>query len=129
MKTKGTEKKTLVGNSFPFSLIRCERLVVEQKPLAELKAALDGSRVVSFWGHKNTRAAAEKVVGVSLATGVERPALSLSPTGRPVLGEDEFTECWLLSPDYPDVFRPPIGVEVSPEMIKGWHVLKLSWQI
>lgn len=128
MKTQGTEKKTLVGNSFPFSLIRCERMVVEQKPLAELKEALADSRVVSFWGHQNTRAAAEMFVGVSLATGAERPALSLSPTGRPMLGADEFSECWLLSPDYPDGFRPPIGAEVSPEMIKGWHVLKLSWQ-
>lgn len=127
MKT-ATTKKILVGNSFPFSLIRCERLIVEQKPISELKDALASAEVASFWGHENTRAAAESVLGVSLATHGVRPAVTLSPAQRPMLDGEEFSSCWLLSPDYPEGFRPAIGTEVGPEQIKGWHVLKLSWQ-
>ena len=122
------EKKVLIGNSFPFSLVRCERLIVEQKPISELKDALASAAVASFWGHENTRTAAESVLGVSLATHGVRPAVTLSSTGRPVLNGEEFSGCWLLSPDYPEGFRPAISTEVGPEQIKGWHVLKLSWQ-
>ena len=128
MKTKETDGRILVGNAFPFSLVRCDRLVVEQKPIAELKQALDGAEVASFWGHENTRGAAESVLGVSLATHGVRPAVTLSPTQLPMLDGEEFSSCWLLSPDYPEGFRPAIGSEVGPEMIEGWHVLKLSWQ-
>lgn len=120
--------KILVGNAYPFSLVRCDRLVVEQKPIAELKQALDGAQVASFWGHENTRGAAEAVLGVSLATHGVRPAITLSSCGHPVLNGEEYADCWLLSPDYPEGFRPAIGAEVGPEQIKGWHVLKLSWQ-
>lgn len=127
MKT-ATTKKILIGNSFPFSLIRCNRLIVEQKPISELKDALASAEVASFWGHENTRAAAESVLGVSLATHGVRPAVTLSSTGRPVLNGEEFSSCWLLSPDYPEGFRPAIGTEVGPEQIKGWHVLKLTWE-
>jgi hypothetical protein len=128
MKTKETEGRILVGNAFPFSLVRCNRLIVEQKPISELRDALAGAEVASFWGHENSRGAAESVLGVSLATNGVRPAVTLSPALRPMLDGEEFTSCWLLSPDYPEGFRPAIGSEVSPEMIEGWHVLKLSWQ-
>lgn len=128
MKTKETDGRILVGNAFPFSLVRCNRLIVEQKPISELKDALASAAVASFWGHENTRTAAESVLGVSLATNGVRPAVTLSSAQRPMLDGEEFTSCWLLSPDYPEGFRPAIGSEVSPEMIEGWHVLKLSWQ-
>ena len=124
----GTKSKLLLGNSFPFSLVRCERLEVESKPLAALKEALAGAEVASFWGHENTRAAAEGVLGVSLRPRTERPAVTLSSGNRPMLDGEEFDTCWLLSPDYPEGFRPPIGAEVTPEQIAGWHVLKLTWQ-
>ena len=128
MSTIEVRKKVLVGNSFPFSLVRCARLVVEPQPLAALKAALADAEVASFWGHANTRAAAESVLGVSLAPRTERPAVTLSSEGLPMLDGDTFDTCWLFSPDYPEGFRPAIGVEVGPEQIKGWHVLKLTWQ-
>ena len=127
MSTTETKTKVLVGNAFPFSLVRCERLVVEPQPIAALKEALAGADVASFWGHENTRAAAEAVLGVSLAPHSDRPALTLSPEGLPALDGDTFESCWLLSPDYPEGFRPAIGVEVGPEQIKGWRVLKLTW--
>ena len=126
MKTT-TTKKVLVGNSFPFSLIRCDRLIVEQKPISELKATLSGAEVASFWGHENSRAAAESVLGVSLATHGVRPAVTLSPALRPMLDGEEFSSCWLLSPDYREGFRPAIGQEVGLDQIAGWHVLKLTW--
>ena len=128
MQKQGIKSKLLIGNSFPFSLVRCARLIVESKPLAALKEALAGSGVVSFWGHENTRAAAEGVLGVSLAPRTERPAVTLSSEERPMLDGEEFDTCWLLSPDYPEGFRPAIGTEVSPDQIAGWHVLKLTWQ-
>ena len=128
MSTTDVKTKVLVGNSFPFSLVRCERLVVEQRPVAELRAALAGMEVVSFWGHKNTRAVAEAVLGVSLAPRTERPAVTLSVEGLPVLDGYTFDTCWLLSPDYSDGFRPAVGAEVGPEQIEGWHALKLTWQ-
>ena len=53
MKTKETEGRILVGNAFPFSLVRCNRLIVEQKPISELRDALAGAEVASFWGHEN----------------------------------------------------------------------------
>ena len=128
MNTIGTKSKVLVGNSFPFSLVRCDQLIVEQRPIAELKAKLADAEVASFWGHANTRAAAEAVLGVSLAPNVERPAVTLSPEGLPTLDGDTFDTCWLLSPDYPEGFRPAIGTEVAPEQIAGWQVLRLTWQ-
>jgi len=128
MNTTDIKSKILVGNSFPFSLVRCAQLTVEQKSVAELKALLADTEVASFWGHANTRAAAESVLGVSLAPRSERPALTLSLEGLPMLDGDTFDTCWLLSPDYPEGFRPAIGVEVGLEQISGWQVLKLTWQ-
>ena len=120
--------KVLIGNSFPFSLVRSACLAVEPQPIAALKTVLVGADVASFWGHENTRAAAEAVLGVSLAPPTERPAVTLSAEGLPMLDGETFDTCWLLSPDYLEGFRPAIGVEVVPEQIEGWHVLKLTWQ-
>ena len=47
MDTTETRTKVLIGNSFPFSLVRCERLVVESKPLAALREALADAEVIS----------------------------------------------------------------------------------
>jgi hypothetical protein len=127
MKTKLSEK-ILIGNSFPFSLLRCVRLTVESLSISVLKASLAESEVVSFWGHSNTRMAAESVLGVSLLPRVERPAITLSSGGLPMLDGDVFDTCWLLSPDYPKGFRPAIGAEVGLDQIAGWHVLKLTWK-
>lgn len=128
MKTKAIPEKVLIGNAFPFSLIRCKRLIVESETVSELRRALAGAAVFSFWGHANTRSAAEKVLGVSLAPRTDRPAVTLSPDARPMLDGETFDTCWLLSPDYPEGFRPAIGEEVGLGQIKGWHVLKLTWQ-
>lgn len=128
MTEKNITSKVLIGNAFPFSLVRCDRLIVESLPLSALQDEFVGAEVLSFWGHENTRAAAERVLGVSLAPRAKRPAVTLSPENRPMLDGEEFNICWLLSPDYPKGFRPAIGVEVGLDQIVGWHVLKLTWQ-
>ena len=122
------DRKLLIGHSFSFSLVRCDRLIVESMSLSSLQAALVGAEVISFWGHENTRVAAEEVLGVSLRPRIERPAIMLSVDGYPMLNGETFDTCWLLSPDYPAEFRPAIGEEVGLEQIVGWHVLKLTWQ-
>lgn len=119
--------KVLIGNSFPLALMRRARVEIICRPLAELLAALKGAEVVSFWGHENTRAAAEAVLGVSLRTESERPALTLSDDGYPSLDGYVFKSCWVLSPNYPKGFRPSIGAEVDEASITGWQPLKVSW--
>lgn len=127
-KKENQSTPVLVGNVFPLSLVRTARLVVESKTIADLHAALVGTEVVSFWGHENTRPAAEAVLGVSLAPRTPRPAITLSAEARPQLEGFAFDTCWILSPDYRMGFRPEIGQEVAMDAIMGWHVLKLTWQ-
>lgn len=101
---------------------------MESVSLAELKSRLVESEVISFWGHVNTRMAAESVLGMSLQPKTERPAIMLTAEGLPILDGEVFDTCWLLSPDYEQGFRPSIGVEVGLDQIAGWHVLKLTWE-
>ena len=120
--------RILIGNSFPLTLIRGHRVVCEEIALDALREKLAGAEVVSFWGHENTRLAAEAVLGVSLAPKMPRPAITLSAEARPQLEGYTFDTCWVLSPDYRKDFRPAIGQEVPLDAMRGWHVLKLTWQ-
>ena len=95
--------------------------------LDEMKALAQESEVVSYWGHENTRAVAEGVLGTSLRPAVARPALTVSSEGRPTLEGETFESCWVLSPDYVPGYRPAIGTEVGAESITGWSVVKLEW--
>lgn len=128
MTEKRQKNHVLVGNAFPLSLVRNTRLMVESKSVDDLREMLVGAEVVSFWGHENTRLAAEAVLGVSLAPKTPRPAILLSSESRPQLDGRTFDICWILSPDYRAGFRPAIGQEVAATAIVGWHVLKLTWQ-
>ena len=117
----------LLGNSFPFALLRRDA-DVRMLSLGDLRSALAGAEVVSFWGHENTRAAAESVLGgVSLRPATERPALELSPDGLPSLGGRTFRTCFVLAPDYRPGYRPAIGEEPTPSDILGWHALRIDW--
>lgn len=120
--------KVLIGNSYSLSLIRKGAVTVVECSLKELQAKVqDGAEVVSFWGHENTMAAAEKVVGFPLRPKTCRPAVSLSEGGFPMLDGSVFSECWVLSPDYVAGYRPPIGTEVDDSKIVTWKLLKLTW--
>ncbi len=118
----------LLGNSFPFSLIRAP-VRIEPRSMSDLRAALKDAEVHSFWGHANTASAAEALAGVTLSRPSERPALTLSEDRKPMLDGIEFPECWILSPDYPPGFRPAIGEEVTHEKISGWQILFMEWFI
>lgn len=117
----------LFSNSFPFALVR-RPLSVRPRSLGDLLAALAERPYRSAWGHANTLPAAKALVGRDLTPANERPALTLSRDGFPVLDGETFDECWLLSPDYTPGFRPQVGEEVPPEKILGWQVLQLEWE-
>lgn len=118
----------LIGNSFPLSLIRRAVLIRPADPM-EFHVACMGRRIVSFWGHANTLAAASQYAGVELTPGSERPVIGLSAEGYPCFDGEEFRECWVLSPDYEGDFRPRAGEEVPAEKICGWQILRLIWGI
>lgn len=117
----------LIGNTFPFALLRRDANV-RTLSLDVLRDKLAGAHIASFWGHENTRAAAEAVLGgVSLRPATERPALTLSPDGLPSLDGRAFRSCYVLAPDYRPGFRPAIGAEPGPSDILGWHALCIDW--
>ena len=120
----------LVGNAFSLTLVREGEVRIAPCPLEELTARLRaGAEVHSFWGHENTRAAAERLLGTGLAPRTPRPALVPSPEhgGRPMLDGVVFDECWVLSPNYAPGYRPAIGEEVDESRIGGWRLLRLTW--
>ena len=125
---KQTRRKVLVGNSFPLSLVRNHHVEIEEIGVEALRRILAESDAVSYWGHENSRSAAEQVVAVSLKPSVERPAMTLDGEGFPMLDGERYTECHVLSPDYAVGFRPAIGAEVPPEAIRSWHALRLTWK-
>ena len=117
----------LIGNTFPFALLRRDANV-RTLSIDALRAALAGAEIVSFWGHENTRAAAEAVLGgVTLRPATVRPALTISPDGLPSLDGAEFRTCYVLAPDYRQGYRPAIGEEPTPSDILGWHALRIDW--
>lgn len=116
----------LIGSTFPLSLIRSP-VRIEPRSLEDLHAAVTACEVHSFWGHANTAAVAESMLGIDLFRESERPALTLSESRKPMLDGIEFDACWVLSPDYAPGFRPAIGVEVDSNRIQGWQVLRMNW--
>lgn len=118
--------KILIGNSFPLSLIR-RKVVITPCTLDELQKKLENTRIVSFWGHCNTLNVINQLLGKDLTPETERPVLTLSPDNNPVLDGTEFSECWILSPDYQKNFRPAIGEEVTVNDIISWQCLKISF--
>ena len=116
----------LVGNSFPLTLIRRS---VNIKP-AVLEQFLDHARhskIYSFWGHKNTLTAAKEFSGLDVGPSTDRPVLTLSDEGFPMLDGMIFRQCWVLSPDYRSGFRPAVGEEVETDDIIDWQILKMDW--
>jgi hypothetical protein len=117
----------LIGNAFPLSLIR-RPVRIEPVSVDELRAAASNTEIVSFWGHANTLAAAEAFSGLPLFPAVERPVIQLQESGLPSMVGQTFCECWIISPDYIGDFRPAVGEEVVSEKIKGWQILKITWE-
>lgn len=119
-------KAVLVGNSFPLSLIR-RAVRIEPCELEDLTKLLSDVKIISYWGHSNTLVAVNKLLDYDLTPHEQRPVLRLSENSLPQYAGIEFTECWVLSPDYCEDFRPAIGEEVPPEKIKSWQCLKITF--
>lgn len=117
----------LIGNSFPMSLIRRDVNIRVVEPDALRKIA-GGAKVVSYWGHENSRAVAEAFLGVSLAPSSPRPAIMLTEDNLPSLDGIVFRSCYVCSPQYVPGFRPAIGEEVAPASIRGWQILRIDWR-
>jgi hypothetical protein len=117
----------LLGNSFPMSLVR-RRVVIEPRTIGELRQVLVERGFRSFWGHENTVVCAEALLGVLVRPKQERPALVLDQERYPALEGEASTECWILSPDYCQGFRPAVGEEVRMSDIIGWQVLRMVWE-
>lgn len=116
----------LIGNTFPLTLAR-RKIIITPEPLTALQPAASGKRIASFWGHTNTLRSASKATGLDLTPQTERPVLELSPEGLPMLGEQVFKECWVISPDYNKNFRPNANQPVDVENIMSWQCLKITW--
>lgn len=120
----------LIGNAFSLTLVRNRKVVVSPWPLEELRDRIRaGAEVHSFWGHENTRAAAERILGADLKPATPRPAITLAAQegNLPSLDGIAFRECWVLSPNYAPGYRPAIGEVVDKSKIADWNLLKLTW--
>lgn len=117
----------LVGNVFPTSLMRA-RCQVVPSTLDELRNAVAGKNIVSFWGHANTLGVAQDFTGLDLTPKTERPAIMLNKVNHPSLGGENFDGCWVVSPDYRPGFRPAIGTEVTASEISSWQILHIIWE-
>lgn len=121
-----TKQKLLIGNSFPMSLIR-RSVHIEPCSLTELQRNLAESEIFSFWGHSNTLPAIKQLLNRDLTPSEPRPVLTLSENNKPLYVGNEFSQCWVLAPDYCPGFRPAIGEDVPPEKIRSWQCLKITF--
>ena len=128
MNTQSTN--LLIGNTFPITHIR---RVVHFTPqsLPQFQAAAANSIIYSFWGHPETLKTASAAVGFDLTPDhgnpAARPVLGLSNQMLPLLNGIEFTDCWVVSPNYKENLRPPAGQAIVGDNIASWQVLHLTW--
>ena len=119
----------LVGNTFPMSLIRRECFIVpvssqEFKQFIEL----ENPEIVSFWGHKNTIRVVYQIFNIDVTPIEDRPVLRLSSNRLPYYMNKEWKQVYVISPTYKaDVGRPDPKIEVTPDMIKDWQILKIAF--
>ncbi len=124
---KQKETVMLIGNSFPFTLIRRAVRVVPES-LADVRRKLATADVHSYWGHAGTLSAVRALLGVDLTPKGERPAIVLSPDGYPTLDGETFREVYVCSPTYAAGFRPPLGADVPADKITSWQMLRIIWE-
>lgn len=117
----------LIGSTYPLSLIR-RGVSISPQSTETLRQEILTRPICSFWGHKNTLSAAEHLLGVDVRPKTDRPAIILNGENLPCLDGECFQECWVLSPDYVNGFRPAIAEEVATDKIIGWQILKITWE-
>jgi len=119
-------RPVLVGNSFPLSLIR-RTVTIRPMECSQFLDAVSGAHIYSFWGHRETLDVVRDRFGVDLTPREERPAVTLSADGYPVLYGKVFRKCWIVSPVYEPGFRPAYGSEVPADKIVDWQILLIEW--
>lgn len=117
----------LIGNAFPLVMVR-RKVTVEPVSLETLKFQAAGKEICSFWGHNNSLESACEFTDLNLAADTERPEIHLSTEGYLLFDGQTFEECWIVSPNYINDYRPKIGEEVAIEKIESWQILKLTWE-
>ena len=124
------KEKILLGSSWPMTLVRrCVRIdVISIGILRQYLKEADG-KFHSFWGHQNTIAAANRLLGVDVTPKTERPAVELTYEGLPTFEGEVFWRVYILNPDYRPGFRPQIGQEVGEEDITGWTCLRVTYPL
>ena len=127
MTMKHEKKKVLTGNSFPLNLIR-RPVRITPVSLEEYCSVLAETDWKSYWGHTNTLEVVRQICGYDLTPGMERPALTLDAAGYPQFENESYRECYVLSPEYQQGYRPGITEEVTKDKICGWHVLHIEWR-
>ena len=121
------KKKILIGNTWPTTLIR-RSVRIDVISIGVLKEHIRwADEVYSFWGHQNTIAVANKLLGIDVTPKKERPAISLTSQNLPIFEDEVFWQVFLLNPDYRPGFRPQIGQEVGEADITGWACLKVTY--
>ena len=120
-------KSFITGNTFPINLIR-RKVTIKPETFENYYAALNNNQWESFWGHSNTLPIVNTLVRKDLTPKIERPAISIDEDGFPSLYGKSYKECWILSPNYKENFRPAIGVEIKASDIKSWDVLHMHWE-
>lgn len=128
----GQKEPVLIGNTFPLTLVRGRRVVMEEVSPEGFRESVAEGRVAlhSFWGHAETRGAAEAWLGLAagaLEPRVPRPAVRLDAAGLPSLDGVSFAVCWVLSPDVAGGGRPAPGMAAPAAAIERWHLLRLRW--
>lgn len=121
------QKNILLGNAFSLTLVR-RKVSICPITLDELRGELARANVHSFWEHTNTAVAAAEILGLDASKFDSRRPLGLSSNKLPIFDGIEFSECYVLSPNYRESFRPQIAHEVTPEEITSWSILKLEWR-
>lgn len=121
------DDKCLVGNSFPWTLVR-RRIDAVPVSVDQFRREAAVAGTVSFWGHPDSLADASEFCGIDLTPSCERPVLVLSPEGLPMLNGETFRRCYLISPEYGAAFRMPlIPGDVAPPPITAWRILRIDW--
>lgn len=116
----------LIGNAFPLTLVR-RSVRIDEKNLSELREIAMDANIHSFWGHQNSLDSAINYLDFNIKPRKGRLPVELNEDNYPVLDNVVFMDCWIVSPQYIDNYRPKIGKEVSVDSIIGWQVLKITW--
>ena len=126
MDTTPDNPPILLGNSFPFPLVR-RPMRAEPLTVEAARILLRGRQVESFWGHPNTLRAAIEILGVDVTPSTVRPALELNAAGFPCLNGISAKDVLILCPEYAPGFRPAIGQELTTHEIRGFHAVLLAF--